>query len=241
MSSPRHLWSGDWRRDSDAAADELAKRRAGGTHAPQRAPAPAERPRQPATPVTRRQPVATPKRRQPVATPKPRKRSAPPRPPRRPREPALDRAIAALRRIRERLPALRPPSAQHRRLALVIVLAALVLAGAVYGLSALGGSGSPTASALATGRPWLGVELSNPIGGGVIVTSVAPGGPADRAGIEPGDVVMQIGNRAVNSPNDIDSAIQGMNVGDRVQIVILRGATTYTTVAKLAGAPAGTP
>lgn len=230
MSSPRHLWSGDWRRDSDAAADELAKRRAAGAHAPQRAPAPAGR-QESAIPATQPQPIAAPKP-QPIAAPKP---------PRPPRESALDRAAAALRRTRERLPALRPPSAQHRRLTLVIVLAALVLAGAVYGLSALGGSGSPTASALGTGRPWLGIELSNPIGGGVIVTWVAPGGPADRAGIEPGDVVMQIGNRAVNSPNDIDSAIQGMNPGDRIRIVILRGATTYTTVAKLAGAPAGIP
>jgi hypothetical protein len=220
MSSPRHLWSGDWRRDSDAAADELAKRRAAGSHAA--APAPADRP-EPAIPPPARRPAT------------------PPKPPRPPRESALDRAAAALRRTRERLPALRPPSAQHRRLALVVVLAALLLAGAVYGLSALGGAGSPTASALSTGRPWLGIELSNPIGGGVIVTWVAPGGPADRAGIEPCDVVTQIGNRTVNSANDIDSAIQGMNAGDRVQIVILRGATTYTTMAKLAGAPAGTP
>src|SRR5438876_579370 len=28
MSAPRHLWSGDWRLDSAAAAKELAKRRA---------------------------------------------------------------------------------------------------------------------------------------------------------------------------------------------------------------------
>lgn len=28
MSSPRHLWSGDWERDSTAAAEELARRRA---------------------------------------------------------------------------------------------------------------------------------------------------------------------------------------------------------------------
>src|SRR5215471_20555813 len=30
MTSPKHLWSGDWRRDSDIAAQELARRRAQG-------------------------------------------------------------------------------------------------------------------------------------------------------------------------------------------------------------------
>ena len=43
MSAPRHLWSGDWRLDSAAAADELARRRAE-AEAPTETPEPDEDP-----------------------------------------------------------------------------------------------------------------------------------------------------------------------------------------------------
>lgn len=47
MSSPRHLWSGDWELDSSAAREELAARRAQNdapTEPPPEAPSPAARP-----------------------------------------------------------------------------------------------------------------------------------------------------------------------------------------------------
>jgi S1-C subfamily serine protease len=112
------------------------------------------------------------------------------------------------------------------------------LAGAVYGLAQIGGSGV-TPGAATTGRPWLGVEVSMPPGGGVIVDSVAPQGPAQRAGIEPGDVILQIGNQPVSSPSDVDPALQGLHPGDSIPITVLRGADSYTTLATVAGAPAG--
>src|SRR5437868_6456921 len=83
---------------------------------------------------------------------------------------------------------------------------------AAYGLAQLGGSGGSPAVGLATGRPWLGATLSQPPGGGVIVGSVVPGGPGDRAGIEPGDVIMAVGNQPVSSPGDVESVIGNMRV-----------------------------
>jgi S1-C subfamily serine protease len=123
---------------------------------------------------------------------------------------------------------------------LLIALGALVVVGAAYGLAALGGSGSSPA-ALTTGRPWLGVELSQPPGGGVIVGTVAPGGPGDRAGIQPGDVIMAVGGRPVSSPGDVESAIDNLSVGAHVPITVLRGASSYTTLVRLAGTPVRTP
>jgi len=216
MSSPRHLWSGDWQRESDAAADELARRRAAGwgrEEPPLEEPEPPVRPPRPVTPD------------------------------RRPRRSLRDRVAAALRDARGRLAALRRPSPRQRRLATAIVVAAVLVAGAAYGLAAIGGSGGASASEVirSSGHPWLGVQLSNPIGGGVIVDGVVPGSPADRAGIEPGDVIMQVGSQPVNSPADVTSAIANLGVGAQVQIVVLRGAMTYTTEATIVGQPAGSP
>jgi S1-C subfamily serine protease len=116
----------------------------------------------------------------------------------------------------------------------------LVVVGVAYGLAQIGGSGGSTpSSAIITGRPWLGIEVSMPPGGGVIVSSVAPRGPAQRAGIAPGDVVLQVGNTAVSSPADVEAALQGMQPGQSVPITVLRGADSYATLATLTGAPAG--
>ena len=44
-------------------------------------------------------------------------------------------------------------------------------------------------------------------GSGVIVTYVAEGSPADEAGVEPGDVVVEVNRRAVRSPADLGRAL----------------------------------
>src|SRR3954454_15209603 len=38
---------------------------------------------------------------------------------------------------------------------------------------------------------------------GVAVSSVSPGGPAERAGMKPGDAIVKINGRTVNDPNDL--------------------------------------
>jgi S1-C subfamily serine protease len=92
-----------------------------------------------------------------------------------------------------------------------------------------------------SGRPWLGVELSQPPGGGVIVGNVVPGGPGDRAGIQAGDVILAVGNQPVNAPADIQAAIANLQPGDHIELTILRGADSYTTLVRLTGQPGATP
>jgi len=50
-------------------------------------------------------------------------------------------------------------------------------------------------------RPWLGV-FSQDAGSNVVVLSVASGGPADRAEVRPGDVILAVGGRRVTSLAD---------------------------------------
>lgn len=45
--------------------------------------------------------------------------------------------------------------------------------------------------------------------GGVLVTEVVPGSPADVAGLRPGQVVLAVGERPVKSPADFERAVDG--------------------------------
>jgi putative serine protease PepD len=87
-------------------------------------------------------------------------------------------------------------------------------------------------------RALLGVTLAtatdlfgNPIG--VIVNSVATGGPADRAGIRPGDIIVSIDGQAVASAESLQEAIAGHQPGDRVSITVHRSDGNHTLTVSL--------
>ena len=110
-----------------------------------------------------------------------------------------------------------------------------------------GGSG-PTASVRslapkATGAAWLGVDTTNfaAAGGGALVTNVVPGGPADAAGLEPGDLITQIGNTPIASQSIIPFALASLHPGDAVQIQFQRGAFMNAAEVTLGTQPAGHP
>jgi serine protease Do len=65
---------------------------------------------------------------------------------------------------------------------------------------------------------------------GMLVTEVDPNGPAAEAGIARGDVLLEINRTAVNSTNDIESALQ--QTGDRPILLLIsrKGQTIYLTV-----------
>jgi PDZ domain len=211
MGSPRHLWSGDWQLDSAAAAEELAKRRA-------QSPEPEE--------------------------------PAPPAPAR----PSLRaRIVAALRDLRRGLAHLitRARTAignawrrarGGRRIAVAILLVALVGVGVAFAVASLVGSGNGSQTA-SLGQGWLGITHMNsvPSGSGVVITSIASGSPAATAGLEPGDVITQIGNQPVQSVGDVNAALNGLVAGNTVQIQFNRGPATFSTLATLAMQPHSGP
>jgi len=131
----------------------------------------------------------------------------------------------------------------HRRthLAVAIAAAVVLVAAGAYGLAVAFGSGS-SGSATATRPPtWIGAQMESlPVGGAVIVT-VLSGGPAQGAGLEPGDVITTINNRPVNRAADVNSALAGMHAGQQVEIGISRGSTLFTTPLTLASRPPGHP
>ena len=84
-------------------------------------------------------------------------------------------------------------------------------------------------------RPWMGARLSwldtstdpaqadgRPRKRGAIVDELFPGGPADRAGLLPGDRITSLNGRAVTNPIDLTFRVASLTIGDTVQMLAMR-------------------
>ena len=71
---------------------------------------------------------------------------------------------------------------------------------------------------------------------GALVASVERGGPADKAGLEPGDVIRKVDGRAVISSGDLPAAIGVAAPGDKIQLEIWRKGSTEKIEARLGSA-----
>ena len=87
-------------------------------------------------------------------------------------------------------------------------------------------------------RGWLGVMCTDGTSGAA-VASIIPGGPAQAAGIEPGDIVEQVASHPVDSVADLQERLYTMSPGQDVQLVVERGADTVVMTVKLASSPGG--
>jgi putative serine protease PepD len=93
-------------------------------------------------------------------------------------------------------------------------------------------------------RAYLGVVTSpasptNPDGAAVV--SVVSGGPADKAGIRPGDVITKVDGKTVQDPNAISAAVAAKRPGDKVTVELERSFGTQDVNATLGTRPAHTP
>jgi putative serine protease PepD len=52
---------------------------------------------------------------------------------------------------------------------------------------------------------------------------VTPGGPAERAGIKPGDLIVAFEGRPVTDPDELIVAIRAQRPGDTVTLTVRRG------------------
>jgi len=87
--------------------------------------------------------------------------------------------------------------------------------------------------------PVMGVSIDmNFAGPGAKVTTsdgaILPGGPAQKAGLKPGDLIIEFGGKVINTPDELIVAIRAKNIGDRVEVKFKRGSSTRTTTVVLA-------
>jgi len=71
-------------------------------------------------------------------------------------------------------------------------------------------------------------------------TTVVSGGPADKAGVQPGDVITQVDGTAINQNTSMVSLLDKHKVGDKVDLTIVRAGKTVTKTVTLGAAPADT-
>lgn len=58
--------------------------------------------------------------------------------------------------------------------------------------------------------------------GGALVTLVERGGPADKAGVLPGDVILKFGDKAIEASSDLPRLVASMKPGSRVKAEVWR-------------------
>ena len=93
-------------------------------------------------------------------------------------------------------------------------------------------------------RPWVGIKLQNAVRGvartqapGVLVSSVVPGSPAARAGVQGGDFLIQSRNRQIHSTYDWEAERLELRVGDDVPLVFRRGTREIRANVRVADLP----
>jgi len=82
-------------------------------------------------------------------------------------------------------------------------------------------------------RPWLGVYTDDSQGR-VFVTRVADGGPADKAGIKPGDVIMGVGGKWVRDMGDFLRKVWAKgHAGTEISVDILQPSSGVLDIRKI--------
>jgi putative serine protease PepD len=96
---------------------------------------------------------------------------------------------------------------------------------------------------------YLGVSTAAPTGGtlaaplenGAEIVEITPGSPADKAGLQRGDVITAISGKTVNTPEDVVQDVSRRKPGDEVDVQVRRAGRTRTIRVTLGDRPARTP
>jgi serine protease Do len=111
---------------------------------------------------------------------------------------------------------------------------------------------SATAGLKHVKRPWLGAgtqavtaEIAQSLGldrpAGVMVRTLFPGGPAAKAGVRVGDVLLRLDGHPLNSANALNFRLGTRRLGGEAEITFWRDAETRTSTLQLAAAPETPP
>jgi serine protease Do len=80
-------------------------------------------------------------------------------------------------------------------------------------------------------RPWLGITMQQlspkmkeqfKVKSGVLVREVYSGHPAAESGMEPGDIIINIGKNSVSTPQEVQMAVLKYSPGEKIPFTIMR-------------------
>lgn len=146
-------------------------------------------------------------------------------------------------------------SAAHHVAKLVRVLAAVAVLGAVNGglPIAQAQSGGKPATAVSSSKPApmkLGVTFTTHSMLGALVMDVYPGSPAAKAGLQPGDRILEANGRVISGAEDAVQLVSQMGLNSPLHMLISREGrrrvvettlTPWKANAAVATGPGGTP
>ncbi len=101
-------------------------------------------------------------------------------------------------------------------------------------------------------RPWIGAdfqevtpEIAESLGmtrpGGVLVAAVYDGGPAAKAGLKPGDVVVGINKKILQNNDALSYRLDTIGIGGKAELVVISGRDRKLVTLRLIEAPETTP
>jgi putative serine protease PepD len=91
----------------------------------------------------------------------------------------------------------------------------------------------------ATATGYLGVGGTDPTLGraGALINEVVSGGPADKAGLQVGDLVVAINGKKVQSMDDLAAQVRLLGAGQRADLTVVRGGKEQSVTATLTNRP----
>ncbi|EAU42587.1 serine protease [Fulvimarina pelagi HTCC2506] len=101
-------------------------------------------------------------------------------------------------------------------------------------------------------RPYVGAafgrvtpDIANAVGlarpTGAIVHAISDGSPAEEAGLQEGDIVLEVGSIAISDPDALGYRLATAGIGTSTTLTVLRGEDRNTLTIALAGAPEDPP
>src|SRR3954453_4218792 len=91
-------------------------------------------------------------------------------------------------------------------------------------------------------RAYLGVktQIPNPskAASGAEIATMVPGGPAQRSGLQVGDVIKSVGGKRIAGPTQLSIIVSAKKPGDRVPVVVQRNGSSQTVEVTLGTRPA---
>ncbi len=93
-------------------------------------------------------------------------------------------------------------------------------------------------------RAWLGVQLAplsraqrERIGAGLRITRVIEDSPADRAGLEPSEIIVAVNGTRIGRLDDLRAAFRALRPGDQARLTIRRGSKLHTARVRMSERP----
>lgn len=89
---------------------------------------------------------------------------------------------------------------------------------------------APPSEVAPEGPAWLGLFLGDEPDGGVKVVVVADGGPAAKAGVHEGDLLISVNERSVTDRRGLRQVLEGLKPGEKIALETLRDGKSETRI-----------